>query len=149
VRRVLALAALACATACGPAPPPRARPPTTPSSAPAGGPAWLRTYPRGCALGQSGPTLRPTDALREARRRAQALLLPRVATIRVRATQVTRTAPAGTQVREIVLEESEGWVRRSLVAALWYDDRGAGPGGAAGAAYALACFLDGDPDAAR
>ncbi len=40
------------------------------------------------------------------------------------------------------MEQAEGWVRRSTIVALWYDDRGTGPNGAPGTAYAAACLPD-------
>ncbi|MDB4983637.1 MAG: hypothetical protein JWM82_4389, partial [Myxococcales bacterium] len=111
--------------------------------------AWLTAQPEGCALGQSGPTLKPTDALREARRRARASLITAVEKINQRAVSVVGSSGARDQHHEVILEQVEGWVRRSTIVALWYDDRGTGPNGAPGTAYAAACLADVSPPATR
>lgn len=110
---------------------------------------WLTSQPQGCALGQSGPTLRPTDALREARRRARASLITAIEKINQKAVSVAGSAGARDQHHEVILEQAEGWVRRSTIVALWYDERGSGPNGAPGTAYAAACLADAGPPETR
>lgn len=114
-------------------------PKTTPA-APTGVPAWLTLQPEGCSLGGSGPTLRPTDAIREAHRRARASLVSSLEKVRNKSASSTRVAEKDAQHREVILEESDGWVRNAQVVAMWYDERGIGPNGAAGTAYAVACL---------
>ena len=113
-------------------------------------PAWLARYPSLCAIGESGPTLVPTDALAEARRKARALLATQSADRKTRSTTTVATSGSQTAVRQLVMEQSHGWVRSSEIVTMWYDTSGIGPGTAPGAAYALACPLqDLPPDAAR
>ena len=53
-------------------------------------------------------------------------------------------------VRQLVLEESNGWVQNSEIVTMWYDASGSGPGVAPGSAYAVGCPLqDLPPDAVR
>jgi hypothetical protein len=137
--------ALACLTlfaACGSVPPPRvAAAPVQPVAVAArSGPKWLSEVPVGCALGDSGPTLAPTAALTEARRRARARLVARTAAISTKSVEVTTgRGQRADEHQQVILEEAEGWVRNSVIVALWYDDAGNGPEGQAGCAYAVAC----------
>jgi hypothetical protein len=110
---------------------------------------WLTHQPEGCALGQSGPTLKPTDAFREARRRARAALVTAVEKIQQKSAARDRARGGRQDHDEVILEQTEGWVRRSTIVALWYDDRGVGPGGAAGTAYAAACLNQLAPESTR
>jgi hypothetical protein len=112
-------------------------------------PPWLTNVPAGCALGDSGPTLVPSDALAEARRSARARLVTRTAAVTTKSIEVvTGAAGEKDERREVTLEEAQGWVRNSEIVALWYDARGVGPEGAPGCAYAVACLLgDGRLDA--
>jgi hypothetical protein len=145
-RALAALAGIATVSGgCGSTPPSR---PAAPSRRDAER-TWLTTQPQGCALGQSGPTLRPTDALREARRRARASLVTAIEKINQKAVSVVGSGGARDQHHEVILEQVEGWVRRSSIVALWYDDRGTGPNGAPGTAYAAACLADAGPPATR
>jgi hypothetical protein len=148
----VALAGVATLAGCGSAHPTAAAPAsaTTPTSEDAATPgAWLNGQPEGCALGHSGPTLKPTDALREARRRARASLVMAVEKIHNKAISSVAGRDERDQYHEVILEQAEGWVRRSTIVALWYDERGVGPDGAAGTAYAAACFPEGAPPATR
>lgn len=110
---------------------------------------WLTRQPEGCALGQSGPTLKPTDAFREARRHARAALVTAVEKIQQKSASRDRARGGRQDHDEVILEQTEGWVRRSTIVALWYDDRGVGPGGAAGTAYAAACLNELAPESTR
>lgn len=103
------------------------------------GPAWLQRFPAACSLGQSGPTLRPTDAIAEARRKARALLASARAEQNVRAATVVVETDDKTDMRQIVLEQGQGWIRESEIVAMWYDVAGVATDRAAGSAYALAC----------
>jgi hypothetical protein len=138
----LLVAGLGCGTA------PAAPAPATRDDA-AAAREWLTRQPEGCALGQSGPTLKPTDAFREARRRARAALVTAVEKVQQKSAQLSAQGGRTDSHHEVILEESAGWVRRSTIVALWYDDRGTGPGGAAGTAYAAACLGDGAPESTR
>jgi hypothetical protein len=133
-----------CGTARTTAPPPAA--PTNDALA---ADDWLRRQPEGCALGQSGPTLKPTDAFREARRRARAALVTAVEKVQQKSAAVATHRAGRDSQHEVILEQSEGWVRRSTIVALWYDDRGVGPSGAAGTAYAAACLGETAPEGTR
>jgi hypothetical protein len=110
---------------------------------------WLVRQPEGCALGQSGPTLKPTDAFREARRRARAALVTAVEKIQQKSAAVAAHSGGRDSHHEVILEQTEGWVRRSTIVALWYDERGTGPNGAAGTAYAAACLGEDAPPSTR
>jgi hypothetical protein len=130
--------AMACSAATADAPPPQApAPPPGPVHA---GPDWLYDIPWGCALGDSGPTLRPTDALLEARRRARARLVTVAAPIEARSVSAVTTSNQGSEAKGVTHERAEGWVRDTVVVALWYDEAGVGPEHAAGCAYAAACL---------
>jgi hypothetical protein len=115
-------------------------PPAAPTNDALAARDWLQRQPEGCALGQSGPTLKPTDAFREARRRARAALVTAVEKVHQKSAAVATHRAGNDSQREVILEQAEGWVRRSTIVALWYDDRGVGPSGAAGTAYAAACL---------
>jgi hypothetical protein len=124
------------------APPPVATPaPPTPATTKAetSGPAWLFRIPNACTMGESGPTLVPTDALAEARRKARALLATRHADRAHRSATAVVDATDQTKVREIVLETSEGTAHNAEIVTMWYDAGGSGPGRAPGCAYAVAC----------
>jgi hypothetical protein len=138
-----ALACVGCGTAQSSAPTTRVQDDATAAR------EWLTRQPEGCALGQSGPTLKPTDAFREARRRARAALVTAVEKVQQKSAQVATQGGGADRHHEVILEQSAGWVRRSTIVALWYDDRGTGPGGAAGTAYAAACLGEGAPDSTR
>jgi hypothetical protein len=108
-------------------------------------PAWLTQFPSACAIGETGPTLVPTDALAEARRKARALLATKNADRKTRsATEVVTTNDEST-VRQLVLEQSNGWVQNSEIVTMWYDALGIGPGRTPGSAYAVACPLQDIP----
>ena len=112
------------------------------------GPAWLVQFPSVCSVGESGPTLVPTDALAEARRKARALLATKSADRKTRSATAVVTSVNQSTVQQLVLEQSDGWTRNSEIVAMWYDTSGSGPETAAGSAYALACPLqDIPPDA--
>jgi len=118
--------------------------PVRPTAARLAPPAWLSDVPEGCALGDSGPTVVPSDALAEARRRARARLVTRTAPVTTKSIQLAtgETDSSRDEVQEITIEQAQGWVRRSIVVALWYDADGVGPERAAGCAYAVACLRD-------
>jgi hypothetical protein len=86
--------------------------------------------------------------LAEARRKARALLATKNADRKTRsATAVVISSNAST-VRQLVLEQSNGWAQNSEIITMWYDASGGGPGMAPGSAYAVACPLqDIPPDA--
>lgn len=90
-------------------------------------------------MGDSGPTLKPTDALAEARRRARARLATSHATIKTKNIAVTTNVEGQDTQTEVTLEQAEGSVKNSAIAAMWYDENGSGPENAAGCAYAVAC----------
>ena len=114
------------------------------------GPAWLTQFPAVCTIGESGPTLVPTDALAEARRQARALLATKNADRKTRSTTAIVMSDNQTTVQQVVLEQSNGWIQNSEIVTMWYDAFGLGPGAAPGSAYAIACPLqDLPPDAAR
>jgi hypothetical protein len=111
-------------------------------------PAWLVQFPAVCAVGESGPTLVPTDALAEARRKARALLATKTADRKTRSATAVVTSVDQSTAQQLVLEQSSGWAQNSEVIAMWYDTSGSGPDAAPGSAYALACPLqDIPPDA--
>jgi len=112
-------------------------------------PAWLTQFPFVCTLGESGPTLVPTDALAEARRKARALLATKNADRKTRSATAVVTTSSESTVKQLVLEQSNGWVQDSEIVTMWYDAAGTGPGMAQGSAYAVACPLqDIPPDVA-
>jgi hypothetical protein len=144
---VMLAAAMGCGSAGAPAP---ARPRAAAGQTAARDvPSWLTDLPVGCELGDSGPTLVPSDALAEARRRARARLVTRTAPVTTKSIEVVSGASGEKdERREVTLEQAQGWVRNSEIVALWYDARGEGPERAPGCAYAVACLLgDGRPDA--
>jgi hypothetical protein len=141
---VVVIVSASCAAAPGPA-----APPATPASDALAARDWLLRQPEGCALGQSGPTLKPTDAFREARRRARAALVTAVEKVQQKSAAVSAHQAGRESHHEVILEQSEGWVRRSTIVALWYDERGTGPSGAAGTAYAAACLGEASPPSTR
>jgi uncharacterized protein YciI len=108
-------------------------------------PAWLTQFPSVCALGESGPTLVPTDALAEARRKSRALLATKNADRKTRSATAIVTSSSESTMRQLVLEQSNGWVENSEIVTMWYDAVGNGPGMAPGSAYAIACPLQDIP----
>jgi hypothetical protein len=131
------------------APPPAAHVEPAPAPTKKAGPPWLVQFPSVCALGESGPTLVPTDALAEARRKARALLATQDAERKTRSATVVSSTGDGTTVRELVLEQSQGTIQSSEIITMWYDARGVGPASASGAAYAVACPLRNVPTDAQ
>jgi hypothetical protein len=69
--------------------------------------------------------------------------------IHQKAAAVGTTTSSRAEHHEVILEQAEGWVRRSTIVALWYDERGEGPNGAAGTAYAAACLGEQAPASTR
>jgi hypothetical protein len=111
-----------------------------PSRLAAKGPSWLTRFPLHCALGDSGPTLKPADALAEARRIARARLATAGAKVAVKSIVVDTSATGSSSSQgEVSLEKAEGWTTNSQIAAMWYDEAGVGPEAAPGCAYAVAC----------
>lgn len=148
-RQLAAVTAITILSAsCGTAPT-AAPPPAAPTNDALAARDWLLRQPEGCALGQSGPTLKPTDAFREARRRARAALVMAVEKVHQKSAAVATQGTGRDSHHEVILEQSEGWVRRSTIVALWYDERGTGPSGAAGTAYAAACLGEASPPSTR
>jgi len=131
----------------------KARPPVSHVEAPPPAakktvPPWLTQFPSVCTLGESGPTLVPTDALAEARRKARALLATQDAERKTRSALVVSSTGDKTSVRDLVLEHSQGTIQNSEIITMWYDARGTGPASASGSAYAVACpFRDVPADA--
>lgn len=93
---------------------------------------WTTQPPEGCALGSSGATLRPGDALRQARVRALVGLLRRFERTEVR----SESFDDGRERIAWTHQVSLGRLARSRVVAMWSD-----PGGSHAEArvYALAC----------
>ncbi len=142
-RPALALIACSLAACAGKATAPVRHVETTPPARPAkkSEPPWLVQFPFVCALGESGPTLVPTDALAEARRNARSLLATQDAERQTRSATVVTSTGSETKVRELVLEQSQGTIQNSEIVTMWYDASGVGPSGAVGSAYAIACPL--------
>jgi hypothetical protein len=103
--------------------------------------AWRAQPPQGCALGTSGLTLYPGDALRQARADALTGLLRRFDETEVE----SESFDDGTERYAWTHQVSRGRLARSRVVSLWRD-----AGGAYGdaAVYALACEEGVRPDAA-
>ncbi len=99
-----ASAVLACA---GAAPEPEAAEP----------PGWLQTAPEGCAVGFSGPTLNPGDAIRYARQAAlrQLAAVDADTRIRVESELLVGSERGG----EFTRQDLEGTVRNSRIVAMW------------------------------
>jgi hypothetical protein len=130
---------LAGLAACAGKKPVQDRPPE-PASKPM--PSWLSKFPSACALGESGPTLVPTEALAEARRKARALLATRDASYKNRSATVVSSSNDKDDVRQLVFEQSEGTAQGTEILTMWYDSTGSGPSHVVGAAYAIACPAD-------
>jgi hypothetical protein len=139
---VVAIDLAGLAGGCGTSSTVAAPPVETAAVTPAGPGEWLASEPEGCVLGQSGPTLEPSAALKEARRRARAALVKAVAKMHEQALSVVAGSGEAEKHHGVILEQAEGWARRSTIVALWYDDQGTGPEHAPGTAYAAACLLE-------
>jgi hypothetical protein len=101
-------------------------------------------------MGESGPTLVPTDALAEARRKARAALATKSSDRKTRSATDVVSSANQTTVRQLVVEQSNGWAESSEIVTMWYDASGASFGATPGSAYAIACPLqDIPPDTVR
>jgi hypothetical protein len=114
------------------------------------GPEWLYKFPTVCAVGETGPTMIPTDALAESRRKARARLATRNADHHTnRSATAVIDSTEQIKVRQIILENSVGTVQNAEIVTMWYDAVGSGPAHAPGSAYAMACPSNNvPPDAA-
>jgi hypothetical protein len=87
-----------------------------------GGPApsWLATSPEGCAIGFSGPTLDPGDAIRYARQAALRQLASGAAETRVHVESALYVSGSRQQRGgEFTRQDIEGTVRDSRIVAMW------------------------------
>jgi hypothetical protein len=83
-------------------------------------PSWLQTAPAGCAIGFSGPTLNPGDAVRYARRAALRQLAAGDETTRIHVQSELLVAGSSAQRGgEFTRQEIEGTVRDSRIVAMW------------------------------
>lgn len=80
-------------------------------------PGWLQTAPEGCAVGFSGPTLNPGDAIRYARQAAlrQLAAVDADTRIRVESELLVGSERGG----EFTRQDLEGTVRNSRIVAMW------------------------------
>ncbi|MBW2695900.1 MAG: hypothetical protein JRE70_05460 [Deltaproteobacteria bacterium] len=102
-------------------------------------PAWARRPPAGCAVGFSGPTLDPGDAIRQARRAALEGLAAAWLGVRV----VSELHLHGRGSDEWSLQETRGILQRSRIVALSVGPDGAGYAGRPlREVFALACPAD-------
>jgi hypothetical protein len=83
-------------------------------------PSWLQTAPDGCAIGFSGPTLNPGDAVRYARRAALRQLAAGHETTRVHVeSELLVTGSNKQRGGEYTRQEVEGTLRDSRIVAMW------------------------------
>jgi hypothetical protein len=87
-------------------------------------PAWLTQFPSVCSLGESGPTLVPTDALAEARRKARTALATKSSDRKTRSATEVVSSSHQTTVRQLVVEQSNGWAESSEIVTMWNDVSG-------------------------
>jgi hypothetical protein len=90
------------------------------SEADAPPPSWLQTAPQGCAIGFSGPTLNPGDAIRYARQAAlrQLASTGRDARVHVQS-ELYVTGSERQRGAEFTRQDIEGSVRDSRIVAIW------------------------------
>lgn len=83
-------------------------------------PSWLQTAPEGCAIGFSGPTLDPGDAIRYARQAALRQLATGAADATVHVeSELYVTGSDRRRGGEFTRQDIEGSIRDSRVVALW------------------------------
>ncbi len=83
-------------------------------------PSWLQTAPRGCAIGFSGPTLDPGDAIRYARQAALRQLASGAADAQVHVeSELYVTGSSQRRGGEFTRQDIQGSVRDSRIVALW------------------------------
>ena len=83
-------------------------------------PSWLQTAPEGCAIGFSGPTLDPGDAIRYARQAALRQLASGARDTRVRVeSELYVTGSPGQRGGEFTRQQIEGSVRKSRIVSMW------------------------------
>jgi len=116
------------------------------SRAPLADEPWTRAQgalPVGCALGVSGPTIDPGDALVHARADALANLAAGApgARVRLESTQVVRAGPEA-RYRSVMRQHLKGRLVGARIVRAWTDREGQGPATIAPAVYAIACAAD-------
>ncbi|MAG31499.1 MAG: hypothetical protein CL908_11495 [Deltaproteobacteria bacterium] len=103
---------------------------------------WVEARPDGCAVGSSGPTRNPADAIRSARLSALEGLAEDSLEIDVQT--ISGSGPTGSF--EISAQALSGTLTNARVVALWADTDKAGvPGARVRQVYALACWPDALP----
>jgi hypothetical protein len=104
--------------------------------------AWIENPPTGCALGSSGPTLNPRDAIRYARLSAIEALAADSLTVEVQS--ISGDGPAGPF--EISAQALSGTLADARVMALWAEtDPSQGIRSRMRQVFALACWPDASP----
>ena len=99
-------------------------------------PEWVSEPPAGCALGCSGPTLHPADAIVNAQEDARDALAGVTLGVRLR----TVLAETSGGPREVTLQEVRGFLEGARIVSIWYDAAGRAPAGRPGVMVALACL---------
>jgi hypothetical protein len=104
-------------------------------------PGWVASPPTGCALGSSGPTLNPRNAIRYAR--AAAIEALAAGSLEVDVHTISGSGRRG--AFEISAQSMSGTLADARVPAIWADTRpGARGRGAIRQVHALACWPDAD-----
>ena len=109
-------------------------------------PSWLRTAPTGCAIGFSGPTLNPGDAIRYSRRAALHQLASGDVATRIHIESELLVSGSGQRGGEFTRQDIEGTVRDTRVVAMWAE-RTTDPRSSTKVrhVYAMACKEGQDP----